>query len=475
MKIAFVGPTYQARSLNANAQRAVNCFLELDNTSQRAPVAMYGTPGLILRLTLPKSPIRGGLTMGPHAYVVAGNGVYRVKPDYSYVHLGNIGTSTGRVSMASNGTEVCIVDGGSGYLATKSDFNQIEDEDFPSGAAQVTVVDGYFIVTGVANSEAFYINESPRDGTTWNGTDFASAEGSPDYTIGCVSSHRELWLFGSDTAEVWLNTGNADFPFERASSSFVERGCGAAFTICAMDNTVYWLGAQKDGVGIVFKAEGYTPVRISNHAMEKALSGYSTLSDAFAYTYELEGHHFYVLTFPTADATWVYDAATGEWHEWLWRNPGANTLHRHRSNCGFFFNGEMMVGDWESGKIYGLDFDTYTDNGDPIMRIRQTQTLAEEGKPLFFEELVVDIETGVGLATGQGSDPLLMLQYCNKGGTQFDTNPTKTARLGGPGEYGIRVKFGPTGSALERTWRLSMTDPVKFALFGASARVAKGV
>jgi hypothetical protein len=480
MKIDFVGPSYEARSLNADAQRSVNCYLELDNASPRAPIALYGTPGMVLRFTLPSAPIRGGIAMGAYAYVVGGSTVYSVEAIYGTttptydtpVALGTIATSEGPVSLAQNGVEVIVVDGVLGWLATPTTLTQITDDGFPNGVTRATSQDGYFIVCG-DGTEQFYINETPRNGAQWSGTDFASAEGAPDATITCISYQRELWLFGNESGEMWLDTGNPDFPFERSGNTFMERGCGAAASIAGMDNTVYWLGSSKDGAGIVFKAQGYTPVRISTHAVEKAIASYGDVSDAQAFCYEMEGHSFYALTFPTADHTWVYDASTGQWHEWLWRNPVDNTLHRHRANCHIFFNNEHLVGDWESGDVYALDFGTYTDNTTPILRLRTTQTLSDGGARLFFEELFVDMETGVGLATGQGEDPLLMLEYSNDGGHTWSR--IKTAKIGRVGEYGKRVKFGPTGNGRDRLWRLTMTDPVKFAVFGANARVTKGV
>lgn len=472
MKIHFVGSSNTVRSLNADAQRTVNCYLELDQSSPRVPVALYGTPGLVLRATLGGGPIRGGIVMGAYAYVVSGSSVYRLDTALNATLLGAMSTSAGDVSMAHNGTQVAIVDGVAGWLATSSGLTQITDVDFPNGVTRVTSQDGYFIFTGLANSEEFFINETPRNGAVYSGTDFASAEGSPDYTLGCISDHRQLFLFGAESVEVWENTGNPDFPFERSPSVFMEQGCAAAGTVAAMDNTIYWLGANESGQGIVFRAQGYSPVRISNHGMEKALAGYETISDAKGFCFQIEGHSFYVLTFPMADHTWLYDAATGEWTEWLWRDPVANTEHRHRASCCFFFNGEHLVGDWETGKVYALDLNAYTDNGDPIKRLRRTQTLSKEGKRLFFGELLVDMETGVGVATGQGSNPQLMLRYSNDGGHTWSNEKTKT--IGATGAYGARVKFGPTGSGRDRVWEISMTDPVKFAVFGANVLVEVG-
>lgn len=472
MKIPFVGPSGQARSLNANAERSVNCYLELNQTA-KALAVLYGTPGLVLRFTLSTSPVRGGITMGSYSYWVAGSTVYRVDSSYTATTLGTIGTTTGEVSMAHNGTQVAIVDGVNGWLATASALTQITDVDFPNGVKRVTSQDGYFLFTGQSGSESFWINQTPRDGATYSGLDFASAEGSPDYTISCISDHREVWLFGAESVEIWRNTGNPDFPFERSESAYLEQGCAAAGTVAAMNNTIYWLGGSKNGQGMVFKAQDYTPVRISTHAVEKAIAGYSTISDAKSFVYQIEGHSFYVLTFPTADATWVYDAATETWHEWLWRNPSLNTLHRHRANCCTFFNGKHLVGDWETGKVYSLELDTYTDNSDPIKRLRATQCVdSDDGEPLFYHFMQVDMEAGVGLATGQGSDPMLMMRYSNNGGRTWSNEKRKA--IGQAGQYGRRVRFGPTGSGANRVWEVSMTDPVKWAILGGMVGFTKG-
>lgn len=473
MKIPFVGPAYAARSLNADAQRAVNCFVEMDNASPRAPVAMYGTPGLVSRVTLGSAVVRGMIRQGDYVYAVSGNTVYRIDSAYSATSLGTISSSGGRVGLASNGIETLIVDGFSGWIANGTTLTEIADADFPFGVTQATFQDGFFIVAG-DGAQRFYINESPNAGTNWNGTDFSSAEGSPDNTIGLISDHRELWLFGSSSAEVWVNTGNSDFPFERSGNTFIEHGCASAFTIAKLDNTVFWLGEDDRGGAMVWRAQGYSPVRISTHALEFAMQGYETISDAFAYTYQLEGHSFYVLTFPTANATWFFDVSTGLWFQWAWRNPSDNTLNRHRSNCHAFFNGEHLVGDWETGVVYALDMDTFTDDGDPIPLIRATQCLdSQDGSRLFYEDVQIDMETGVGLATGQGSDPQVMLRYSNDGGHTWSN--VKTKSLGAAGEYGRRVRFGPTGAGRNRVWEMSITDPVKRVVLGAFSRFTKGL
>jgi len=465
-KLPFVGPSYQARSLNADAQRTLNCYVELDNASPRAPAALYGTPGTVRKLTFPTGPVRGGIPAGAYTWWVAGNVVYRVDSAYQHLALGQISTYGGAVDMASNGGQILLVDGEEGWIidVANSKLAVITDDAFPRGVTRAAYQDGWFLVTGDGTGK-FYMNEVPNDGRKWNGLDFASAEGSPDNTVGIISDHRELWLFGEQTAEVWANTGNADFPFQRSGNVFIEHGCAAAGTVAKADNTVFWLGADDKGAGIVWRADGYTPLRISTHAIESAIGSYPRIDDAFAFTYQQEGHIFYVLTFPAARATWCYDAATQLWHERAWRNPNTGQLTRWRPSCHVYANGEHLVGDFELGVVCALDLDANTDDGAPILRLRRTTTSEALQQRMFYSGLQIDMETGVGVDDGQGAAPLLMLRYSNDGGHTW--SPERTSTVGAAGQYGARAKFNRLGSGRNRVWEITMTDPVKFAVLGA--------
>lgn len=476
MRIPFVGPSGEARSLNQNAERTVNCYLE-KNPSPGREWALYGTPGAKYYVSLP-----GGLGQGSRGCIrkrdltfwVIGDVVYKMAADGSFGSLGSIGTTSGRVGMACNEEEVLIVDGQSGWIATNTTLTEIADVDFPAGVTVALYLDGYFIVLGDDTQRLFW-NETPGNGSAWNGLDFASAEGNTDFLIGGVVEGRNLWLFGVESTELWRNTGDAAQPFQRMDGVFIEKGIVSAWTAAKMDNGVFWLGRGENGDGIVFRSNGSSPQRVSTHALEAAIAGYSDISDAFAFCMEWEGHSWYVLTFPTADATWVYDAASDSWFEWLWRDPATNELHRHRAACHVFANRKHMLGDWEDGRVYFLASDAYTDDGNdfgrvgvPILRLRRTQTITSGGERLFFGPLTVDIETGVGNA--EAPNPLLMLRYSNDGHTWSNE---KTRSIGAVGEYGKQVKFGPSGAGRNRVWEVSMTDPVKFALFGADVEVSK--
>jgi hypothetical protein len=165
-----------------------------------------------------------------------------------------------------------------------------------------------------------------------------------------------------------------------------------------MDNGLFWLGTDARGQGIVYRANGYTGVRISTHAVEYAIAQYGNISDAIAYTYQQEGHAFYVLTFPSGNATWVYDVATQAWHERAgWSDSG---FMRHRSNCQCNFNGNIIVGDFENGNIYTFDLDVYADNGDIQKWLRSWRALptgTNNLKRTAHHSLQLDCESGVGL------------------------------------------------------------------------------
>jgi hypothetical protein len=241
-----------------------------------------------------------------------------------------------------------------------------------------------------------------------------------------------------------------------------------------MDNGLFWLGEDSRGKGIVYRANGYTGQRISTHAVEWQIQQYGDISDAIGYTYQQDGHSFYVLVFPSANATWVYDVATQAWHERAGFNNGSFT--RHRGNCQVFFNNEVLVGDYQNGKIYAFDLNVYADDGQPQKWLRSWRALPtgqNNLKRTAHHTLQLDIEAGVGLVTGQGSDPEVMLRWSDDGGHTWSNE--HWVKIGKIGEYGRRAiwrRLGMTQKLRDRVYEVSATDPVKVAIMGAELTVS---
>jgi hypothetical protein len=468
MKTPILGSTYVARSVNAADARMINLFPEIVPEAGKEPAFLNRAPGLRQLASVGLGPIRGLWAYGGYMYVVSRDKLYKVDTDYNVTTIGTVSGTSGPVSMADNGTQLFIACNGPSYIynATTNAFAQITDADFP-GAVTVGYLDGYFVFNE-PNSQRIWVT-ALLDGLSIDPLEFASAEGAPDGVVGIIVDHRQLWVLGTNSVEVWYDSGNADFPLSRIEGAFNELGCVAPYSIAKMDNGLFWLGQDARGQGIVYRANGYTGSRISTHAIEWQIQQYGNLTDAIGYTYQQDGHSFYVLTFPEANATWVYDAATQAWHERAGFSNGEFT--RHRSNCQVFFNNEVIVGDYENANIYAFDLDVYSDNG-AIQKWLRTWRALPTGqnnlKRTAHHSLQLDLESGVGLNLGQGSDPQVMLRWSDDGGHTWSNE--HWVSIGRIGEYGKRViwrRLGMTQKLRDRVYEVSMTDPVKIAIMGA--------
>ena len=470
MKTPILGSSYVVRSVNAADNRMINLIPEIIPQGGKEPAFLQRAPGLRLLNTIGTGPIRGlwAFQADPTiAFVVSGGTLYKLDTNWNPTAIGAV-AGVGPVSMADNGTQLFVAANGPSYIYnnTTDTFGPITDSDFP-GAVTVGYLDGYFVFSE-PNSQRIWVT-ALLDGTDIDGADVKSAEGNPDGVVAILSNFREIWVFGSNSIEVWYDTGNSDFPLQRIQGAYNELGCVAAFSVAKMDNGVFWLGQDARGRGIVYRANGYTGQRISTHAVEWHIQQYGNLSDAIGYTYQQDGHSFYVLVFPSANTTWVYDVATNAWHERAgWAN-GAFT--RHRGNCQMLFNGEVVIGDYENGKIYAFDPDVYADDGQIQRWLRSWRALPTGQNSLkrtTHHSLQLDCESGVGLNTGQGSDPQIMLRWSDDGGHTWSNE--HWAGMGKIGEHYRRVfwrRLGMTLKLRDRVYEISGTDPVKIAIMGA--------
>lgn len=473
MKSPILGSAYVARSVNAADNRLVNLFPEIIPEAGKEPAFLNRAPGLGLKVPVGTGPIRGLWVMGDKLYVVSRDKLYKVDSGYTVTTIGTVAGVSGPVSMADNGTQLFIACNGPSYIYNTQTnvFAEIIDGDFP-GAVTVGYLDGYFVFNE-PNSQKIWVT-ALLDGTSVDPLDFASAEGSPDGVVGVIVDHREVWVLGTNSVEVWYNSGNADFPLSRIQGAFNELGCVAPYSIAKMDNGLFWLGQDARGQGIVYRANGYTGQRISTHAIEWQIQQYGTLSDAIGYTYQQDGHSFYVLTFPDANATWVYDAATQAWHERAGLSNGEFT--RHRGNCQAFFNNDVLVGDYQNANVYAFDLGNFSDNGGTQKWLRSWRALPTGQNNLkrsAQHSLQLDLETGVGLVTGQGSDPQVMLRWSDDGGHTWSNE--HWIAIGKIGEFYRRAiwrRLGMTMKLRDRVYEVSGTDPVKIAITGAELIVS---
>lgn len=484
--VGFIGPSYTLESKNVDCQRCVGLYPELDELGTgkaKEVAALVSTPGLALFASIGTGIGRGSILAanGRH-FVVIGTGLYEVLSDATYTLLQTLTTSFGSVSIADSGPHLAVVDGSTtGYFLTYA-TNVISTIPFPTdidfiafqGCDQVQFQDGYFIYKH-KNTGQFFISglvgSTVADDTTIDPLDFGSSDASPDNLVAIISDHKNLWLFNTQTTEVFYDSGDPNFPFAAISGAFIEVGCAATFSVAKMSNTVYWLGQDKHGTGMVFQATGYAPVRISTHPLELAIQSYGDISGATAYTYQEHGHYFYVLNFPTANTTWVYDSTTKLWHERTYTNQGQ--LERHRGMCHTFAFNKHLVLDYANNNIYEMSRAIYSDNGREITRLRASPHFTNNLDRVFFASFQLDMETGIGLdGTQQGTDPQVMLRWSDDGGHSWSNEHWVSG-----GKIGVTKKraiWRRLGKSRDRVFEIKITDPVKVTLIGAEIKLVPG-
>lgn len=491
MRFPFIGPTYESSSLNADASRAVNLYLEMvESGTGKNKAVLYGTPGLQLYATVGTGPIRALWAGQNRLFAVSGTILYEISEGGGVTHRGPVGTNDGYPArIFPNGHQLFIVAGNMGFIddgiaaedgtmvhpAPVPAADIVGSEGTPAGtvgtARSGCYLDGYFIASK-PDTNVFYISNL-LDGMNWNpnnteetpddpsiSAEFGRKEGYPDAIEMVLADHEELWLFGSQSIEVWRNTGAADFPFQRDPGAYIHHGVIAPFTVGSIAGTVCWLGGDARGGPVAYRAQGFQPERISNHAIEDKWRLYPVVSDANAFGYTLDGHMFWQLNFPTANATWVWDAVTGMWHERS--SGGINNRHRAMAHAQCF--GKNLVGDWANGNIYAQNSFYYTDAGQTITRVRSAPHISNEQLNQAFHAFQLDLQVEDGT-------PEVTLDWSDDGGHTWNNPRTTVPSVQG---HAGRVIFRRLGKSRDRVFRVSIEDPVKVALIDAYLRMTPG-
>lgn len=464
MMIPIVGGGKESSVVAHNAERTVNWYPEIDKRG-KSGVILRPMPGARKIGAAGGGPIRGMVLHLDHAYIVSGNEIWMVSANGRISKIGTIRTSAGPVSMASNGIHVMLVDQSStGWIISgAAEAIEISDVDF-GGSKQVAFIDGYFVVNRPGTG-SFYIS-GLYDGFSWDALDYATAEFDPDTLISIAAHREDLWFFGQYTTEPYYNSGDADFPFAKRQGATIHWGCAAPFSVKMVDNELMWISRNRDGWGQIIRSSGYQPQIVSTRALENKMAGY-TITNATATTMRWRGHNFYIITFPSDDVTWVWDAESMEWFEW-----STYGLGRHLSSDILFATGVHYAGDFRNGNVYILDDNQYTDDGLEIERIRTTRHFSTENKSMFWHNLEIDMERGTGTTIDPGSDPQIQLRVSDDGGRTYTAVPY--ASMGKIGEYLIRKKFYRLGASRDRVYEIRCTDPAYTAMVAAYAEVSTG-
>jgi len=375
------------------------------------------------------------------------------------------------------------------------------------GGTVVDVNDNYFIYSRL-NSQQFAVSDLLSPIT--RALSFGSKFTSPDNLVSLIANNGQLYLLGEKSSEVWNDQGTFPLAYQRIPGSSTQQGIVAPYSVAKIGNSFCYVSQNIRGLNQIVLMNGYTPERISTHAVEQTLLDQYT-ADAVAYTYQLEGHEVYVVSFPTIDITWAYDFATSLWHKWLWVDEN-NIYHRHRSNCAAVFQGVVIVGDWENGNLYQLDQSVYTDNGDEIRRLRRAPHLVADLQRQYFDELQIQFQPGVGTGgfskdrnTYLGSpytiqlstslrlelqeiyvlgyagqikpndvlyNPKAMLRWSNDGGSTWSKEYWQD--IGQQGQYRHRAMWRRLGMARDRVFEVVVTDPIKAVIVSANLKGSQG-
>lgn len=457
MRINLIGSQQKGLAAAINNQESINCYA-MASPQGRNGIVQVGSPGTALFAST-SGAMRGCIDCADKAYFVIGQNLYLIAHDGSYTDLGPI-PGAGRVAISASRTTVIVVNGTAiGYFYDTA-AGTLSPVTMPFAAKSVTTLDGYAIF--VDSGQTFFIS-AVNDVDSFDDLDFAQAGKSPDDLVAVIEDHSEALFFGKKTTEPWYNSAGLDFPFAQNTAGIFERGLYAAGSLVKDDNTVFFLGDDL----VVYRLNGYTPVRISDDGIESTISeifdagGAGALADAFAFAYTDHGHKFYQLTIPD-NVTLVFDVATGEWHtkkHWDYET--------HHAVCYVNCYGKHLIGAID-GKIYEMSRNYLSDGQAILKRGRRSTVFASDNRLLHWKEIQFVMDFGTTpLLVGQGSDPRMVVRFSNDNGRTWGNE--KLMNLGSQGNFLAKAIKRHCGSSRARTIEFYVTDPVPFFVIDAYA------
>lgn len=471
----FVGPAYRARSAVMAADTLINLFVEVAEVAEEAKQgALYGTPGLKNLMTIiGAAGCRGAFQVDNRGWVVCGPLVFELSLPFftTATFIGSVTDDGLPVTMASNGRggeQLLICSAGQLYVfsLTTGAFTGPIVVPFLNQAVMIDYIDGYFIVNEKNTPTVWF--SALEDGTSWSGLDNFVRSETSDNIIGIKVLNNRVWTMGSQSGEIYYNTGDATNPFQPFPGTVMQEGLVCYSAIAISGESLVWLAQDSQGRNRIVTASSPQPAVLSTPPISFALANYATIDDCEVLSYEQEGHPRVAFTFPSVGITWCYDQRSKGWLQLQGWDNASGTYVRWRARGFCSFMQKLIVGDYQNGNLYTLDLDTFTDNGSTLMRERTAPYLGTDNQSLFLDQFELGMEAGVGLASGQGSDPQLMLDVSWDGAKTW--GPVTTASVGKMGDYGAAADWHQLGSGRQDklVLRVRQSDPVR-AVWGPGA------
>jgi hypothetical protein len=430
-----------------------NCHAEIRDDNGKARYVIVPADGTTLFSEVSDTPCRGTIFLDDLdlAYTAHSGRVYSVNSAGTDTSLGVVpGQDKVRFARNQKTTPQIVIRCNTGvYVVENSVVAKIIDDDLPS-VEDICDHDGYIVY--LISDGRFFLS-GLNEVTTIDALDFDTAQRSADKGVAAWSWGGFLLIFGRQTIEPFRTTGAADFPFERMPT-VIPRGCIGKWTIANCDNTVFFIGDD----GIVYRLNGFQPVRVSNHEIERLIQAESDPSVIEAQSWSHEGHSF--IEYKGTNWSKAYDANTQQWCD---LETYGQTVWRH--NNAFRGWNKSIHGDKLTGNLYYRDSSVNTEAGGTQVATIRFPALNVFPDGGVVDALHLDFVTGQGVqsTTAQGHDPILMLRVYKDGGNaiSFERN-LKTGKRGKYGRVTTRRlgKCGPQGMVFE----LAMSDPVGRAL-----------
>jgi len=466
----FIGNSDESQSVIADCEFTMNWYFEQLPKGGKNSGALYPTPGFSEWLSVTDIGLRAGLEINGRVFAVVGGGFYELFSSATSTRWGAVVQDSNPAQISANGDaggQLFISSGNNGYCFDLT--SNVLTLELTGDCTMCGMLDGYFIAFDI-NTSTIRLSDL-NDGTSWDPTQFAQRSTAPDdwQCMVVVQQPAGIWLIGSKTGEVWYDSGEFPFPFTLIQGAQFRFGIAAPFAFGLGGNRMTWLSRNDDGSGIVVSAQGYSPQRISTYAVELAFQEYSrtaTIADSEMLTYQQNGHVFNVLSFPQANATWGYDQTTGVWHQRGYWNTALMQFDFWQPRICFNAFGKQLVGNRMTGTLSEMDTTFATEaDGNAIRRVRRAPAINQENYKIVFRRFELYLQTGIGILSGQGNIPIVMMRTSDDGGQTW--LPERQASAGKMGVFYTRVYWQRMGAARDRVFEVSVSDPVPWRLIDA--------